>query len=369
MKIVYIVKSKLHFYPPCVSQIRMIKKLGYDIEVLYGTCDQKTLQILKSEKIKYIKASSIKEEYFGRISKIWGWLKFRLDLYKKIKKYDHSDTIFWFGTAETVIPMKGLLRNKKYIVSLLELLDSAPKKRRLLHGIIENALKVTCCEETRAYIIKHWYSLKELPTIFPNKPYEQDTTRRIKPTSETTKNIIKEIKNDNVIIYQGYLQNTEELLEIAYALKRFNYKYKLVLMGIDQYRSYEKIKKVYPNTVFYPYVPAPLHLEVTSYARFGILFYRPTILNNAFCAPNKIFEYGGFGIPMIGNNIPGLRNTIGNANAGVCINLNRDEIYLAIAQMEGNYDFFSKNARNYYESIDNYETMSKFLKTIPGVEC
>ena len=55
---------------------------------------------------------------------------------------------------------------------------------------------------------------------------------------------------------------------------------------------YEKIIDIYDNCVFYPYVPAPLHLEVTSYARFGILFYRPTILNKAFCAPNKIFEYG-----------------------------------------------------------------------------
>ena len=38
-KIVYIVKTKLHYYPPCISQIRMIKDLDYDIEVLYGTSD------------------------------------------------------------------------------------------------------------------------------------------------------------------------------------------------------------------------------------------------------------------------------------------------------------------------------------------
>mgnify|MGYP006963779989 CR=1 FL=1 len=42
MKIVYIVKTKLHYYPPCISQIRMIKKLGGDIEVIYGTCDEKS---------------------------------------------------------------------------------------------------------------------------------------------------------------------------------------------------------------------------------------------------------------------------------------------------------------------------------------
>ncbi len=49
MKIVYIVKTKLHYYPPCISQIRMIKKLGGDIEVIYGTCDEKTRQLLEKK--------------------------------------------------------------------------------------------------------------------------------------------------------------------------------------------------------------------------------------------------------------------------------------------------------------------------------
>lgn len=362
MKIVYIVKSRLHFYPPCVSHIRMIKQLGYNIDVLYGTCDSNTLDILENEGINCFKVSNIKDEYFGKFNKLKGWIKFRIGLRKFLKKYDLNNTIFWFGNAETVIPMKGLLKNKKYIVTLLELLDESPIKRILLHGILENAMKITCCEETRAYIIKHWYKLKELPTIFPNKPYNQISGKRLTPSNEMTKNIINEIKNDKVIIYQGYLQNTEELCEIAYALKECKINYKFVLMGIDKFNSYKKIKKIYNNCVFYPYIPAPLHLEITSYARIGILFYRPTILNNAFCAPNKIFEYGGFGIPMLGNNIPGLKNTIGNSKAGKCIELKRDNILKAINEIERNYDEYSKNALDYFNSIDNLETMREFLK-------
>jgi hypothetical protein len=369
MKIIYIVKSKLHFYPPCVSQIRIIKRLGYDIEVFYGTCDEKTIQILESEGIKCKKVSNIKDEYYGKINKLKGWIKFRIDLYRNIKEYNSDDTIFWFGNAETVIPMKGLLGRRKYIVSLLELLDSSPIKLKLLHGILENALKVTCCEETRAYLIRKWFSLRELPYIFPNKPFNQITARRVTPTSDITKSIIDQIKNEEIIIYQGYLQNTEELVEVAYALKMLNSRYKLVLIGIDEFNSYEKVKKIYSNTVFYPYIPAPLHLEITSYAKFGILFYRPTTLNNAFCAPNKIFEYGGFGIPMIGNNIPGLKNTIGNSKSGCCIELTRENIYSSLMRMEQSYNSFSKNARDYFDSVDNYETMKELLKEIPGLEC
>lgn len=362
MKYVYIVKSKLHFYPPCVSQIRMIKKLGYDVEVLYGTCDANTLNLLESEGIKCYKVSNIKDEYFGKVNKLKGWLKFRKALNKKLKEYNKSDTLFWFGTAETVIPMKGLLRGKKYIVTLLELLDESYFKRKLLHGIIENAYKVTCCEETRAYIVKYWYHLNELPTVFHNKPYEQIVDRRVKPTNVITKKIIDEIKDDNVIIYQGYIQNTEELCEIAKALKENKNNYKFVLMGMDKYNSFEKVKKIYDNTVFYSYVPAPLHLEITSYAKIGILFYRPTILNNVFCAPNKIFEYSGFGIPMLGNNIPGLKNTIGVSGAGECIELTKENVKNALKKIENNYDGYSNNSIAFFNSVDNLKTMEEFLK-------
>lgn len=34
-KVIYIVKSELHIYPPCIAQIRMLKKNGVDVEVWY----------------------------------------------------------------------------------------------------------------------------------------------------------------------------------------------------------------------------------------------------------------------------------------------------------------------------------------------
>ena len=49
--------------------------------------------------------------------------------------------------------------------------------------------------------------------------------------------IIDEIKNDNVIIYQGYLQNTEELLELAKALRKCKKNYKLVQFTVFNYNN------------------------------------------------------------------------------------------------------------------------------------
>lgn len=361
-KIVYILKTKLHYYPPCVSQIRMVKSLGYDIEVLYGTCHENTLKLLENEGIKCTKVANLKDENNQKIKKLLSWINFRIGLSKKMKEYNKQNTLFWFGTAETAIPMIGKLKKYNYNITLLELLDEYKTKRKLLKNIIKQAKKVVCCEETRAWIVKQWYALNELPYVFPNKPFEQLTTKRCKPTIKETQDIINDIKDSNILLSQGVLQTEEELIEFAKALNHTNKKYKFVLMGIDKYNCVDKLKKFYNDIYYIEYIPAPLHLEITSYARIGINFYRPNCLNKAFCAPNKIYEFSGFGIPIIGNNIPGLKNTIGNANAGICIELNENNIIEAINKIDENYEEYSKNAIKFFNSTDNLKTMEKLLE-------
>ena len=361
-KIVYILKTKLHYYPPCVSQIRMIKQLGYDVDVVYGTCHEKTLKLLEDEGIKCYKISNLKDENPKKIEKIISWLKFRYSLSKFIKDYDRNNTLFWFGTAESVIPMLGKLRNYNYNVTLLELLDNDKIKRLLLKSIMSNAKKVACCEETRAWIMKYWFSLKELPYVFPNKSYQQITARRVIPSTDMTSKIIDDIKDSNILLSQGVLQTPDELIEFAKALNHTKKRYKFVLMGIDKYHCVDTLREYYDDIYYVEYVPAPLHLEITSYARIGINFYRPDCLNKAFCAPNKIYEFSGFGIPIIGNKIPGLVNTIGVNNAGICVDLIEKNIVKAINEIDDNYEKYSKNAKKFFDGTDNLESMKKLLE-------
>lgn len=363
MKIIYVVKTKLHYYPPCVSQIRMIKKMGIDIEVLYGTSDNSALNLLKSEEIKYKKIGNITDENNTKVKKIISWLKFRFFLKKELKVYS-PDTIIWFGTGETILPMIGLLKKYNYVVSFLELYDESPIKIKLLKKIANEALAVTVCEKNRAYIMQYWWKLKKIPYIFPNKPYDLTRTRRTTPSIESTQKIIDKIKNDNIILYQGIIQNTEEMIEIAKALNLTKKHYKFLIMGIDKYNSIKKIRDYYPDIEYIEYIPAPFHLEITSYARIGITFYRPDSLNKIYCAPNKIYEYTGFGIPVICNDIPGLINTIGNSNSGKCIKLECNKIVEGIDFIEENYNELSKNAIKFFDSTDNLQEMKQLINDI-----
>lgn len=154
------------------------------------------------------------------------------------------------------------------------------------------------------------------------------------------------------------------MVEFAKALKSANKDYILLLMGLDRYNSVSKIKQIYDKTIFVDYIPAPHHLEVTSYAKIGIVFYRPDSLNKVFCAPNKIYEYSGFGIPIIGNSIPGLKNTVGKYGAAECINLTQNNIIETINKIENNYEIYSQNAKKFFESTDNLKTTKQLLEDL-----
>lgn len=361
-KIVYVVKNKLHYYPPCVSQIRMLKDLNYDVDVLYGTSNDKIINILKHNGINCIQIPNVSDNNTNKIKKVKNWIDYRKSMTRIFKNYD-KNVIFWFGTAESALPLLGKLKYKKYVCFVLELMDEYKLKLHFLGKIMRNAKAVCVCEQTRAYLQKYWWHLKKVPYVFPNKPYKNnDAFSDLK--NDQLNIALEKIENSKYILYQGILQNKEELIEIAKALNYTKNHYKLVLMGIDKYKSVKEIKKYYKNLVYIEYIPAPLHLEITKRAHIGIAYYRPDSLNKVFCAPNKIYEYSGFGIPMLCNDVPGLTNTVGNANAAKCINITTENVIKAIDYIDENYEKYKSNAIKFFNSTDNLYTMNELLENL-----
>ena len=363
-KVCYIVKSNLHYYPPCMAQIRMLAASGVRVKVIYGSSDMKALEILRNEGIELVELVDYRGKLPGVLDKVWNWLTFRVKLKKALKKEDDSETILWFGTAESSLPMLHGIGKFDYILTFLELLDTSPIKRFLLRNMANNAKAIIVCEETRAYIMKFWWKLKKLPYIMPNKPYGPLPSKNASPTTEVTKNILNFLKNKSYIIYQGIFQNVEYLIEFAEALKILDLDKYFVMMGIDKNNIFPQIKNIYDKSIYIEYIPAPIHLEVTSHAEIGVLFYDGETLNKAFCAPNKIYEYSAFGIPIIGNDIPGLRNTIGVAGAGECIEFRREKIVEAILNILNNYEAYSEAAKKFYDSTDNEATIKEIINDV-----
>lgn len=90
------------------------------------------------------------------------------------------------------------------------------------------------------------------------------------------------------------------------------------IMGEDT-QLRKQICEQCPNVVYIPFIQPPYHLLATQYADIGVLTYVSSKrdLNALHCAPNKLFEYSVWGLPMIGNNIPRLAYPFEKYNIGV----------------------------------------------------
>lgn len=360
-RIIYIVKSDLAYYPPCLSQIRMIHDLGIDIEVWFGSSKVTAIDILETEGIPYVRLTDPRGILSGSLDVLSNWLAFRQVLSERLKGIDKTNAVLWFGTAESAMPMIGALNGYNYIVSALELYDDVPIKRRLLGILYKGAIATTACEISRAYIMRSWWNLATIPYVFPNKPYGMDLRRELPITCNESAQVINDLKGREYVIYQGILQNEEYVTEIAKALKVSDRHYPLVLMGIDRNGMASRIRRIYNETLYYESIPAPKHLEVTSRAHIGIVFYDGANLNKAFCAPNKIYEYSSFGMPILANRMPGLVNTVGAYGCAECIDLQEQEIVGAIERIDANYSQYSSAAKRFFSHTDNLATMQRML--------
>lgn len=362
-KVIYIVKADLHYYPPCMSQIQMLDDLGVNLEVWYGSSQNTAVNILSNRGIKACLLPIHKTFFFGKLRIIEKWIGFRKDVMRKLTQESHETALLWFGNAETLIPMRGSIKQFQYIASILELLDDSSNalKRKLLIGLARKAKALVACQQTRAYIMRSWWKLDSLPYVMPNKPYGLSLRKNCDFSSDVTREAFEPLKGKKYIIFQGILQHVDFLEQIALALHDVEEDLALVLMGSDERDKtlVHRIKNVYPYTLHIPYIPAPLHLEITSHAYIGVVFYRDDSLNRAYCAPNKIYEYAHFGIPMIANRIPGLIDTIGAAGAAECVDMTRDSIAEAIRTILNSYELVSRNAEQFYHSTDNVLTMTK----------
>lgn len=360
-KVYYVVKSELHYYPPCLAQIRMLNDAGVDVVAIYGSSKATAIDILKKDGIECVELVDTRGKYKGKLDKIYNWWTYRRSVLKYLRTINRADSLVWFGNVESYLPLYGALHKYHTAVSFLELLDLRSFKSRFTGCIVQKNAFLTACEETRAYVMRDNWALSKMPYVLPNKPYRIDIKKNASPSIPETKNVLQQLGDARYLIYQGIFQNIEYISAVAAALMEIRPDYYFVLMGLDKKNIIPEIKKLNPNVIYIPYIPAPLHLEITSHARIGLLFYEPFHLNRAFCAPNKIYEYSSFGIPIIGNDIPGLKNTIGTAHAGICVDINKENIVAAVQYIEDHYDEMQHNAYDFYAATDNFKTIKRIL--------
>ena len=352
--------------PTIISTSEILRELGYSVICVceaVGTVTREALEACATRIIELTPNWSGSPK--STLGKAFSYLSFRQRAWKAIAEQCPSDTVLWVVRIDTARALGKQLVRRRYILDVKELHDNYPRYQKRLRFYTRHATKVVAREATRAAIMRVWYNLAETPCVLPNRMNTHPRTRMLPISNDAVQQHLQAIfGNYKILLYQGLLPPGRNLVPIARAISRFD-DYRFVLMGRDSHGMVAKIKEACPSCVHLPFVPPPAHLEITSNAHLGVAAYDYDCINAICCAPNKIWEYAGFGIPMLCQNIPGLNNTVGQSGAGLCVELgDQDEIVDSIRRLDANYEQFSRSALSFYESVSPRDIVSRLLSDI-----
>lgn len=370
-KIFIILKEDIVHFPPVLSIIHSLLFSGqFEIVFLGKYSDEENKRKLEQEGVHFPNCSNynVSAHWYQKYIQM---IRFRNDVSEYLQNHYVKGDKVWIMHAETICLLSALVKKYDCILHFFEYVEPKINWRYVLLNPFFNmgktcrkAYKVVCCEYNRAHITKGLFQLDRLPCILPNKLFLKDEAP-LSPPAEIKKIIdeLKErVKGKNIILYQGvFVEKERRLEEFIEAVNDMDYKFVLIAMGKGG-KLFADLKKKYSSDkiIFIDFIRPPYHLLVTQMAKIGVLSYFPrpytmaSVINPIYCAPNKTFEYGKFGVPMISNDIPGLTYMYKEFSCGKSIPypMQVADIKNAIYEIMNNYDLYSKGSKQMYDSVD-----------------
>lgn len=370
-KIVIVVLEEILYYPPTMSLIHVLLHNGHSVTLISRKCEELNEDILLHDNFSYINLNA-----YTNYSNVFTRLRTRVDEVRELKEVTAAAMkdadILWTCSINTVRDLGEMVLNYKNVLQMMELYRHGYFSKHIkfpLEEIARKSWKNVVPEENRAYIQQAWWQLEKKPYVLPNKPYSLD----VGELSDEVNRQLEILKNEKrkVILYLGGIFGDRNFESYARAIQKEKDKYVLYIVG----KAYDEAARQRLNrlieeygVVYLGYFKAPKHLAFVKNAYIGLLPYRPfygdrqSELNAVYCAPNKIFEYAGFGIPMIGSDVMGLKNPFEKWNMGVtCNDSNEDEFYNAIKVIDEHYEDMSKNCVDYYNSVNLNEIVENII--------
>lgn len=368
MKVVVATHGPLADLPPAQNLIQSLLRLGHSVVCISFDLDTLPNGVLRNSDFHGIDLGSRK----SATEKILSFPRFRKAVRQYLHAHRHDIDAVWTTTDLSAREGGKDLLDFPYVMQLAELVEYVPLflghplpfESKLVPKLARKADVVVVPEYNRAYIQQAVWDLPKLPFILPNKPQGTD----IPKLSDKDKTLVDSIAAEErkVLLYQGCFAPDRDLRPYVQALDLLE-DFCMYLMGpinnsveqnlVDGYVSRNDRVK------YLGVMDSPKHLSVTKHGYIGVLPYsipkghlRTSVLNPVYCAPNKIWEYSQFGLPMIGSDVPGLRSVFERYQMGLTPTATAEGIAEAVRQIDSDYEDMSLNSKNYYASID-YDAM------------
>lgn len=373
-------------YPPMQSLLNVL--LERTVKICFvGYCSDSTTQSKYAEKgVEFVEIyNPVEDRYKSRIANHFSIL-YRDYLYsKKISRFlsDNvsSDDIVWVEYSDSAHFLHKALGSYRYVIQFYEFVDVKPNAKKSMFcrsfdasEFLNNAAAVVHCEYIRALIMNGLYNVKAKTFVLPNKPFLSDESSSMDIPNDIAAIVDKvkeKIEGKKVILYQGIFESNERRLEeFCESMQLLSDDFIFIVMG-GRGGYFEEIKKKYVSDkiLYIPFIKPPFHLLITQLANVGVLTYFPVnrsyvgVLNPLFCAPNKIFEYSKYSIPMIANEVPGLNCIFEQYNCGRIVKapISAEAVANCIKEIFNNYETLARGASDYYNSIDLKNIINEIL--------
>lgn len=362
-------------FPPVINLLENLLNNGHKLNFIGMGLEALPDRISKSANFTGIE---VREASYRRSSFIVKRYIERRKLEKKTRmavkeQMEHSD-VLWTTSYNTVKTLQEMVIQYKNVMQFMELADKGYTFKHVtqfpLKEYAQKSWKVVVAEKNRAYIEKAIWGLSKLPEVLPNKPYYLET-------GEITEEMIKpleKIKSEKrkIILYLGGIWPDRNLTPFASAIKEMGNDYCLYIIGKAYGEKSEKhLRDLIDNygvTYLGGFTP-PKHLEFVKYAHIGMLSYASVTgdsissLNALYCAPNKIYEYAAFGVPMIGNDLLGLQQPFEQYGIGECCDdTDSRSVAECLERIESRYEELKGNCRKFYEDTNLDKIVEKILE-------
>ena len=345
-----------------MSTLLTLSDLGHEVSIVSVDINDYWRKELKQRNIQYYIIPD--KEKRNKFNKVFEYRSFRSKVFAYLDQVidDKRNTFVWLIGGNTIYCLGDNIKKYRYILQIQELHEKDTQYKKVFARVINGAETVFVNEYNRAVLYQCWYNMKNRPAVLPNKPYFIDTEVKFDLSTFVDSSILEKIKNSKVILFQGQIVSYRDLSPYIKAAKELG-GYQIVLLG-NEYGMIEKYRQIDDTLIYIKRIPAPQYLGITALSHICLITYDPHSLNNSYCAPNKIYEYGAFGKPMIGNDIPGLK-VIEDYHAGCLVDEDRlDTIKAALQRIEDEYPSYSVGAKQLYDGVDNKATITNIINTI-----
>jgi hypothetical protein len=285
----------IEYFPPVITWINYLCSKGFYFILLAHKIDRSSYQF--PDQIRFIEITG-KAYPKSLPGKLLLKVKSALALFSVLKEF--SFALVWVCVWDFKY-LKYLLRfsgfQGKIVYQFLELDPSNfPYCKYADHIIVP--------EENRAWLTYFLAKLPEKPWYLPNIPLIPSFS--VSEIPATLQHL--QAGNKIIIFYSGLIDFYSRCLdELMSALLLLDNRYCLVIMPgrnpdqtlIRKVESNAKNIGVGERVFLIDSMPAPMHLSVLRYASVGIGLYRPSSLNQVYAAPNRIYEFTAFGVPVI----------------------------------------------------------------------